>query len=132
MGAPDYTWVCHKCGVSNEPGTDSCGSCGFASNASLLEIDSNEMEAFNNASTGRWILFPDGYVGILIAIFTPLWVIKLVIDQNYLAAFTLSFVLGVCSYMFIVAMTKKHTFVAYIAIVVFVAIAWAVNSSLVP
>lgn len=38
MKAPNYRWVCFKCGSANEPNTDRCAACQFSANASASQI----------------------------------------------------------------------------------------------
>lgn len=38
MKAPNYRWVCFKCGSANEPNTDRCATCQFSANASASQI----------------------------------------------------------------------------------------------
>ncbi|MHB8743850.1 MAG: zinc finger Ran-binding domain-containing protein [Sulfuricaulis sp.] len=39
MKTPTYIWVCHKCGKSNPPHTETCASCGFPAIASTFDIE---------------------------------------------------------------------------------------------
>jgi len=36
--APSYRWVCHQCGLPNDPGIDSCVHCGFSATARGIDI----------------------------------------------------------------------------------------------
>ena len=38
MFVPGYRWLCHKCGLPNEPGTSACDHCQFPAVASAIDV----------------------------------------------------------------------------------------------
>lgn len=51
MKAPNYRWVCFKCGSANEPHTDRCAACQFSANASASQI---KTDARNTGKNSIW------------------------------------------------------------------------------
>ena len=139
MRAPTYTWVCHKCGASNQAHTETCASCGFQAVASEIEINPESEEERRqrrerNAaiSSSVWLFFPEGLIAGVLALISPFWAIKLVLDGDYLAATGLAAIIAVCSYGFIWAVRRHQKYLAYVAILCFLLGAWFVDSSLTP
>lgn len=137
MNSPSYIWICHKCGQSNAPHTDGCASCGFAAISSGAEIHlENEeqtklkQERNANISSNLLLFYPEGFIAGFLALFSPLWAIKLIMDGHLFGAFCLSVVVFVCGYGFFWGMRNNLKFIAYLAMVLFLLAAWVIGSVL--
>ncbi|HMA87493.1 MAG TPA: hypothetical protein VKP89_01985 [Burkholderiales bacterium] len=139
MRAPTYTWVCHKCGASNQAHTETCTSCGFQAIASEIEINpENEEERRQrqeknaNISSNILLFFPEGLIAGVLALFSPIWAVKLISNGHYLGATSLAAIVAACGYGFVWSIRNNLKYLAYAAIVCFLFGAWIIDTSLTP
>ena len=137
MNAPTYIWVCHKCGKSNKPHTDICASCGFQAIASEAEINPEteeekrqKLERSANISTNIWLFFPEGLIAGFLALYSPFWAVKLILNGHFVAALCLTAIVSACGYGVVLAVHNKLRYMAYLAIVCFLLGAWGIDTSL--
>jgi ribosomal protein L37E len=137
MNAPNYIWVCHKCGKSNQPLSETCASCGFQAIASEAEIhpetDEERKQRYErnaNIATNIWLFFPEGLIAGFLALISPFWAIKLIFDGHLLAALCLTALVSACGYGFALAIRSKMKYMAHLAIACFLLGAWGIDASL--
>ena len=137
MRAPAYRWVCHKCGSSNEPHTETCAACGFAAVASAEQIDKSRPgyqpkkhdTARSELAEKIWLFFPEGILGTILVLAAPFWGISLALSGHVAAAFVLVAGVGLAAYAFVQFMRRGNKYLAYFATVGALALAFVVYSS---
>lgn len=137
MSAPAYRWLCHKCGSPNVPHTETCAACGFAAVASAEQIDrsrpdyhSQKHDAARSEFAERiWLFFPEGILGAILVLVAPFWAINLALSGHVAAAFVLVAGVGLAAYTFVQFMQRGHKYLAYIATVGALVLAFVVHSS---
>jgi len=126
--------MCHKCGKSNQPHTDTCKSCGFPAVASAFDIDPDAKEEMlknqSIISSNIWLFFPEGLIAGFLALATPFWAIKLLINGHFLAACALAASIAACGYGFVWAIVNKQKYLAYLSMACFLFLAWGIDASL--
>jgi len=137
MNAPAYRWVCHKCGSSNEPHTETCASCGFAAVASAEQVDHSQpdykprqYDAIRAERANRiWLFFPEGIFAAGLVVIAPFWAIRLILAGHVGAAGALSVGVALTVYAFVWFMRRGHKYPAYFAMIAALALAFVIYSS---
>ena len=97
MKTPTYRWVCHKCQAGNEPGTQTCLSCGFPANASGRDIAAlspkpevrGSREPTTVVSRNTFLFFPEIIIAGVVVLGTPVWVVRLLLHGAVFPALAL-------------------------------------------
>lgn len=136
MKSPNYRWICHKCGSSNEANTQVCTSCGFSAITSGEAIDKSnpnydpeKVEKARTEAAQRFVLFfPEGILGAILILITPFWAISLTSAGHIGAALLLLVGVGFSAYVFILSMKQGQPYIAYFVTIGALILAYAINA----
>lgn len=127
MKPPNYHWICHRCESCNSPHTETCAHCGFQAIASTKEInplfEEDKNKHLKPANFDFFLFMPEALAAIAIAIYSPIWSLKLIFSGHYSAACSLITVTIASGAGFIWAIKHKAKIIAYFAMMGFVAAA---------
>jgi hypothetical protein len=81
-------------------------------------------------SSNLWLFFPEGLIAGFLALATPFWAIKLLINGHFLAACALVASIAACGYGFGWAIVNKQKYLVYLSMACFLFLAWGIDASL--
>ena len=125
MKAPSYRWTCYGCQAANEAGLANCQACGFTASPDRKQLDARRPRSpgeqgvaaasFSAAEIG--LFFPEAVVSLLVVIGSPIWVVRMLMDGEFLAAIVLFSGVAASVWGFVWSIRAKERYGAYVAMV---------------
>lgn len=137
MSNPSYRWVCHKCGLSNEPGIGSCSSCGSPAVVTGYDLEPHisEQEAIRRRKDTAerdakfMLFFPEIIPAAIVLIGAPVWAISLAFQGHPLSALLLVAGVAVNAFGFFWLSRRGEKWLAYFAMLAVLFVAYIAYSA---